>query len=49
MLTIAVVLRHADFTLDPPGYELKFGFLPSLTPKGFGIKIQAWRDTVPQS
>lgn len=43
MLVIAAMLHHVELSMDPARYRLKKAYLPSLTPKGFGFKITAWR------
>ena len=43
MLVIATLLHHAELALDPANYRLKKAYLPSMTPKGFGFSITAWR------
>ncbi len=43
MLVIATLLHHAELALDPANYRLKKAYLPSMTPKGFGFSISAWR------
>lgn len=43
MLVIATLLHHAELALDPLNYRLKKAYLPSMTPKGFGFSITAWR------
>lgn len=43
MLTVITMLHHTDFSMDPANYKLKKAYLPSMTPKDFGIKITGWR------
>lgn len=43
MLTVATILHHVEFELGTPGYKLKKAYTPSLTPKGFTIRITARR------
>lgn len=43
MITIATLLYYAEFTMDPLNYKLKKAYTPSMTPKGFGIKLTKWR------
>ncbi len=47
MLGIATLLHHADFEMSPANYKLKKAYLPSLTPKGLGIRITGWRSGMP--
>ncbi len=43
MLSVATLLHYADFTIDPANYKLKKAYTPSMTPRGFGIKLTSWR------
>jgi len=43
MLVVATLLRFAEFSMDPVNYKMKKVYTPSMTPKGFGIRLTAWR------
>jgi len=43
MVTLATLLHQAEFTLHPLNYKMKKVYTPSMTPKGFEIKLTAWR------
>ncbi len=43
MLVTATLLHYVELTLNPANYRLKKAYLPSMTPKGFGFSITAWR------
>lgn len=43
MLVIATLLHHVELRLNPANYRLKKAYLPSMTPKGFGFSVAAWR------
>ena len=44
MLTVATLLHSVEFEMGNPRYRLKKVYAPSLTPKGFTIKITSWRN-----
>ncbi len=43
MLTVATLLHSVEFTMGSPRYRLKKTYSPSLTPKGFTIRITGRR------
>jgi cytochrome P450 len=44
MLTVATILHSVEIEMGDPRYKLKKAYTPSLTPKGFTMKITGWRD-----
>lgn len=44
MLTVATILHSVEIEPGNPRYKLKKTYTPSLTPKGFTMKIKGWRD-----
>lgn len=44
MLTVATILHSVEIEPGNPRYKLKKAYTPSLTPKGFTMKIAGWRD-----
>jgi cytochrome P450 len=44
LFTVATILQSVDIAAGTPRYRLKKAYTPSLTPKGFAMKNNGWRD-----